>query len=202
MIWDSMSSPRNYRETLQEGLCWKDCMNCTLKEQQRPFGSRKREESDVYCRKRKKESEGKGSVWSGHCQGEGLSPLEINQFEVFFYINVIQKTLHNFFQSNKSYPQLSGVFPTLFLVLLGFLSLLFLYWPCRQPPQRITHPRRSSVRHHSSIHGIIHNKPSGPQGWCRAPLPPLSTWAANKHADEGLALGWCENNKIFLCCCS
>lgn len=60
-----------------------------------------------------------------------LSPLEMNQFDAFFRNNVIQKTLHNFFQSNKPYPQLSGVFPTLFLVLLGFFSLLFVYWPCR-----------------------------------------------------------------------
>lgn len=82
----------------------------------------------------------RGSVWSRHCWGEGPSPLEMNQFEVFFCINVIQKTLHNFFQSNKSYPQLSGVFPTFFLVLIGFFSLLFLYWPCRQPPQRIIIP--------------------------------------------------------------
>lgn len=187
MIWDSTSSPRNYGVTLQEGLCWKDCMSCTLKEQQRPFGSRKRGESDVYCRKRKKEIEGKGSVWSGHCQGEGLSPLEMNQFEAFFCINVIQKTLHNFFQCNKSYPQLSGVFPNLFLVLLGFFSLLFLYWPCRQPPQRITHPRRSSVRHHSSIHGIPHKVLVTP-GVMQSPSP-LSTWAANRHPGEGLALG-------------
>lgn len=122
----------------------------------------KRGESCVHCRRRKKESEGKGSVWRGHCQGEGLSPLEMNQFEVFFCINAIQKNLHNFFQSNKSYPQLSAVLPTLFSVLLGFLSLLFLYWPCRQPPRRITYPRRFSVRYHSSIHGITHNKPSGP----------------------------------------
>lgn len=158
-----MSSPRNYRVTLQEGLCWKDCISCALKEQQGPFGSRKRGESDVYCRKRKKKVRGREVYGVGMVKRKGfLSPLEMNQFEVFFSINVIQKSLHNFFQSNKSYPQLSGVLPTLFSVLLGFFSLLFLYWPCRQPPWRRTHLRRSSGRHHSNIHGITHNKPSGP----------------------------------------
>lgn len=52
-----------------------------------------------------------------------VSSLEINPFEGFFFcINVIQKNLHNFFQSNKSYPQPSAV-PILLSVLLGFLSL-------------------------------------------------------------------------------
>lgn len=73
-------------------------------------------------------------------QKDFLSPLEINQFEVFFCINVIQKVLHNLFQSNASYPELSGVIPALFLMLLGFFCLVFLYWPCRQPPWSITHP--------------------------------------------------------------
>lgn len=112
--------------------------------------------------------EGKKKVRGSEVYGVGtvkgkdfLSPLEMNQFKVFFCINAIQKNLHNFFQSNKSYAHLSAVLPTLFSVLLGFLSLFFLYWPCRQPPQKIIHPRRFSVGYHSSIHGITHNKPSG-----------------------------------------
>lgn len=127
-----MSSPRNCRVTLQEGLCWKDCIICALKEQQRPFGSRREGKVMSTAEKGKKKVRGREVYGVGMVMGKGfLSPLEMNQFDAFFRNNVIQKTLHNFFQSNKPYPQLSGVFPTLFLVLLGFFSLLFVYWPCR-----------------------------------------------------------------------
>lgn len=71
------------------------------------------------------------------------------------------------------------------------LSVLFLYSPHRQPPQRTTHTGRFSLRYRSSIKGTIHTtapRPAleswrskcDPKGQCRAPavaapLHPLRT---------------------------
>lgn len=122
MIWDSMSNPRNYRVLLKARSMLERLHKLYF---EGATGSRKRGESCVYCRRKKKRKWGGREVYRvGTVKGKDfVSSLEINQFEVFFCINVTQKNLHNFFQSNKSYLQLLAVLPILLSVLLGFLSL-------------------------------------------------------------------------------
>lgn len=161
----------------RQGLCWKDYINCTSKEQQGPFGSKKRGESCVYCRRKKQRKWGGREVCRVRTfKGKDfVSLLEINQFEVSFCVNVTQKNLHNFFQSNKSYPQLSAALSALLSVLLVFLSVLFLYSLPRQPLRRTAHLGRFSLRYQSSIKGTTH---------ATAPQPALQCWC-NKHDPKG-----------------